>query len=492
MNPLFYLDGYKVSHREQYPKGTEYVYSNFTPRKARPEAAQDGMVFFGLQAALIKFIDELEKHIEDITLCGEDPPTHIAGEYQAVMQQYLGDFDYPQHIEDFVVYYMENGELPIKVKALPEGSLVPFGVPAMTMVNTNPNFFWFVNYLETYLSSQLWKPCTSATTARRFRKLFDDYAEATGADKSFVDFQGHDFSFRGMSNVEDAMTSGAAHLLFFKGSDTVPAFGFIDDYYPGTDFPLASVPATEHSVMCAGGEDDERATFERLITEVYPKGIVSIVADTWDFFGVLTDIAPSLKDEIMARDGKVVFRPDSGVPNLIVNGNPDSEDEDERKGALQILWEQFGGTTNEKGFKVLDPHVGLIYGDGIDIVMAEKILQGMADNGFASSNIVLGLGSFTYQYATRDTYGTVCKATHVTINGEDKPIFKQPKTGAWKTSHKGLLRVDLVDGKFQVTQDVTREEEEQGELVTVYDKGLVEDKIQGFESIREKALGTLD
>lgn len=470
MHVVFLKDSYKAGHRPQYPDNTTLVYSNFTARKSRVEGA-DGMVFFGLQAALKKLIEQFTTHDRHA----------VVREYKQLMSEHLGyDFD-AEHINALISETERHG-LPIKVKALPEGTLVPFQTPCFTLYNTKPEFFWLTNFLETYLSAQIWKPCTSATTARRFRKLFSDYAALTGADQGFVDFQGHDFSMRGMSCVEDAANSGMAHLLYFKGTDTIPAILNAKKYY-GANTCGFSVNATEHSVMCAGGEFEEQATFNRLL-DIYPEGILSIVSDTWDLWAVLTEILPSVKDRILARNGKVVVRPDSGVPNLILNGDPDGKAEVEKKGALRLLHEEFGGNPNKAGFREIDPHVGLIYGDGINFSMGEEILYGMAANGFSSSNTVLGLGSYTYQYVTRDTYGTVCKATYCEVNGEPRPIFKKPKTGAWKTSHKGLLRVNE---DLSVSQDVTWEEEGQGLLRTVFEDGkLVVD--EDFETVRARAL----
>ena len=190
-----------------------------------------------------------------------------------------------------------------------------------------------------------------------------------------------------------------------------------------------SVPATEHSVMCMGTKDNEIGTFERLITELYPTGIVSIVSDTWDFWQVITEYLPQLKSRIVARDGKVVIRPDSGDPVKIIVGDKDAvPGSPEYKGAIECMWEVFGGTVTEKGYKLLDSHIGLIYGDSITLQRQEAILGGLKEKGFASFNVVLGIGSFTYEYVTRDTYGFAMKATYGEVNGEPRNIFKDPKT----------------------------------------------------------------
>jgi nicotinamide phosphoribosyltransferase len=360
-----------------------------------------------------------------------------------------------------------------------------------------PDFFWLTNFLETILSATIWKPCTSATLARKYKKLLLNFAEETGVDPSFVGFQGHDFSFRGMSGAEDAAMTGAGHLTSFVGTDTVPAIDFLEDYYnANADKELVgcSVPATEHSVMTLNakfgeGEPDEYDSFKRLITELYPNGIVSIVSDSFDFWGVLTKILPSLKAEIMARDGKVVIRPDSGDPVKIVAGYTEDEvyldngyfkevgtdkilDLNEINGAVEVLWETFGGTVTDKGFKSLDSHIGLIYGDSITLDRANEILTRLKNKGFASNNIVFGIGSYTYQYQTRDTLGFAVKATAGIVNGEVKEIFKKPKTDdGMKNSAKGFLTVviDPIDGQYHLYDEV--EAGTDSELLPVFEDG---------------------
>mgnify|MGYP003988836539 CR=1 FL=1 len=242
------LDFYKTDHRRQYPEGTEFVYSNFTPRSSRVDGVEH-MVFFGLQFAIQEYlIDRM-----NVTFF-QRPKAEVVDDYIRRMDNALGKGAIePEHIEAL----HDLGYLPIMIKALPEGTRVPMGTPAFTMVNTHKDFGWVTNYFETLLSSLIWKPCTSATTAYGFKKLFVKYAEVTGADVTFTDFQGHDFSFRGMSGFEDACVSGAAHLLSFKGTDTVPAIDFLEMFYGAdsdSDFIGGSVAATEHSVTSASIE----------------------------------------------------------------------------------------------------------------------------------------------------------------------------------------------------------------------------------------------
>ena len=432
--PLTLIDFYKADHRSQYPKGTTTVFSNWTARKSRI-ADIDSVVFFGLQYFVKEYL---------ITRWNRDffdrPKDEVVSRYARRMTN-AGINISVDHIEQL----HDLGHLPVEVRALPEGTAVPIGVPMFVLWNTNPDFFWITNYLETSLSSIVWGPSTAATIAGKYRRIFDHWVKATGGDTDFVDWQGHDFSYRGMYGTEAAMLSGAGHLLSFTGTDTVPAIDFMEDYYGAdSDKELigGSVPATEHSVMSMGTQDDEIETFHRLVTETYPNGIVSIVSDTWDYWKVWTEYLPALREEILGRDGVVTIRPDSGDPVKILVGDPDAPvGSPEHKGSYEMAWEVFGGTVNELGYKVLDPHINLIYGDSITPERAEAICAGVAAKGFVPKN-VFGIGSYTYQYNTRDTFGFAMKATAGEIDGELREIFKDPKTDdGTKRSARGLLAV---------------------------------------------------
>jgi nicotinamide phosphoribosyltransferase len=351
------------------------------------------------------------------------------------------------------------------------------------MYNTLPEFFWLTNYFETILSTTVWLPCNSATIACQYRKILDQYAEETSSVPEFVDWQGHDFSMRGMAALEAALISGSGHLLCFTGTDTIPAVDFLEKYYNAnsdTELVGGSVAATEHSVMSMGTTAGEQETFKRLITEVYPKGIVSVVSDTWDLWKVLTDYIPNLKEEILHRDGKLVIRPDSGDPVKIICGDPDSQDPNAKKGVVKLLWDTFGGMVNEKGYKELDSHIGAIYGDSITLERAKHICEGLKQNGFASTNVVLGVGSFTYQYNTRDTFGFAMKATYGEVNGEGREIFKDPITDdGTKKSARGLITIIKEEGEYKMIDQVSWKEEGEGELKEVFRDGkiLVEEKL---------------
>jgi len=477
LNPLNAIDFYKADHRRQYPDGTEYVYSNFTPRSSKLAPVLDDydqrVVFFGLQGFIKSFLME----IWDENFFSQ-PKAEIIADYQKRMDTSLGEGAIPvDHIEAL----HDLGYLPIRIKALPEGVRVNMRVPMLTVVNTKPEFFWLTNYLETCLSAGLWKSCATATLAYEYKKLLKAGYEKTGADPAGIGVQVHDFSFRGMSGIYDAAQSGAGHLTSFIGTDTVSAIDYLETYYNGSGIgPVGvSVPATEHSVMCMGTKEDEIGTFRRLIKDLYPKGIVSIVADTWDFWQVITEFAAELKEAILARQldanglAKVVFRPDSGDPVKILCGDPGAPAGSPAfKGAVECLWDIFGGTETVKGYKCLHERVGLIYGDSITLERARDIMARLEEKGFAASNVVFGVGSYTYQYMTRDSFGFAMKATWGQVNGEGRSIFKDPITDSGlKKSAKGLLRVEKEGDDFVLYDEQSREQEETGALQTVYEDG---------------------
>lgn len=480
MNPLLLTDGYKADHRRQYPDGTTLVYSNWTPRKSRIKDV-DEVIFFGLQYFIKKYI--IEDFENDFF---KRPKAEVVKKYARRLNNYLGPNETgTAHIEAL----HDLGYIPMVFKALPEGVSVPVRVPMFTMYNTLPEFFWLTNYFETLLSAVVWLPCNSATIAHQYRKVLDKYAAETSSAPEFVDWQAHDFSMRGMGGIEASLTSSAGHLLSFTGSDTIPAIDFLEEYYNAdsdNELIAGSVPATEHSVMCMGTTEGEYETFKRLICDVYPKGIVSIVSDTWDLWKVLTDYLPRLKDVISGREGKVVVRPDSGNPADILCGNPAGKTEQERKGVVELLWDVFGGAVNDKGYKELIPQIGAIYGDSITIDRATAICERLKQKGFASTNVVLGIGSFTYQYNTRDTFGFAMKATYGEVKGEGREIFKDPITDdGTKKSAKGLMKVVKANGSYILIDQVSWEEERTGELREVFRDGkLLID--QSLAEIRER------
>lgn len=535
-------DGYKVGHGSMYADGTTKVYSNLTPRSDKiyrrncTEFYGGNLVFVGAQGA----VQEIKELWDDSFF--SQPKEKVIGKYAARMAIYLGgEVAATQQLAEL----HDLGYLPLEFKALPEGSIVPMGIPVITVTNTVPSAFWLVNYLETVISDLTWKTATNATIAREYKKICQHFAALTGVDDFTVSIQCHDFSMRGLSGPEDAARSGFAHLTSFIGTDTLPAMDYAEDYYDAEGLIAISVPATEHAVATnnilsieqalsaktLGSRDrlrlDAETMFmEDLITRKFPTGIVSYVADSFDFWSVLTDILPNLKDVIISREaaglapGKLVIRPDSGDPVLVVCGYRTSKIEDvdasdidwvetellevdgkyfeyevdseyqygeeyghrftlgkevpvhEVKGAIECLWETFGGTVTEKGYKLLDSHIGLIYGDSITTKRALEILTRLEQKGFASGNVVFGVGSYTYQCNTRDTFGFAVKATYSVVNDNAVNIFKDPKTDSKKKSAKGLLKVEKDEnGKFVLLDQVSQSEEKEGLLQTILKDG---------------------
>ena len=798
--PSLICDFYKTSHYNQYPKDTEFLYSTLVPRSNKYLPAVDRVVSINITGFLKKyFVNYFNKFFFERS---ED---EVVKEYSDFIKRTLGIDDTGDHIRKL----HKLAYLPIRVKAIPEGRSSAIGVPNLTIENTHKEFAWLTNYLETLLSCSLWQPITSASIARQYRLLGEKYAAKTCDNNFHVSFQFHDFSVRGMSSLESAQTSGLGHLIYFEGTDNIPAITYADKYYSGKsakDWNPTSIPATEHSVMCAniakqqaeGKGRDETETYRKLITEIYPSGFVSIVSDTYDFWHNVGIVIPSLKDEIMTRNGRVVIRPDcysedtsiftkdgwklfkdlnkddfvaqvlddgtfdfvkplkyvkqyykgsmehftnhhktmdifvtpnhrmyyerdlkgkihqhiseaKNFPNLrnagkifrrsaigpnynkklsflerlkiafqadgayvtnsdnsirfsfskerkivrlkwILNNlglpykiydlsdgksefhikyenskneflkdfnwidinnlcsnwsrefleelrhwdssirndgrfkydttvykcaevveavaifagygvtysisednrkehfnnvhtlhirrdnrlstvNKETKDYDgyvycvqvpsgkilvkrnrctlvcgnsgdpvdiicgtvknggatpEEKGLIEVLWETFGGTINEKGYKVLDPHIGAIYGDSITLERAEQIFAGLEAKGFASSNVVLGIGSYTYQYHTRDSLGFAVKATSVIQNGVEYPIQKDPKTDPGKKSFCG--RVKVVNDKC-IDNMSSKGDYSDDELEVVFENGIVSHVDIG--TVRKRALSEI-
>lgn len=475
-------DFYKLNHRQQYPEGTEYVYSTWTPRSTYIEGVTS-VVAFGMQSFVKKYLIEyFNEHFFSRT------KQEVIDEYVRFIKHALF-VDEPEF--DHIADLHDLGYLPLQIRMVKEGTLVPLRVPMATVVNTDPKFFWLTNYIETLMSSENWLPATSATIALEYKKLLIQYAELTGGDMGFVPFQGHDFSMRGMV-VEASKLSGAGHLTSFLGTDTIPAISFLEQYY-NADIEKGivgtSINATEHSVMCAGGQESEYETYERLINKVHPNGMLSIVSDTWDLWSVLNDIIAPLKNDIVQRDGKVVIRPDSGDPVKILCGDAQSDDGNVRRGVIEILWDIFGGKINDKGFKELDSHIGAIYGDSITLARAEEICEGLMEKGFASTNVVFGIGSFTYQYQTRDTFGFAMKAVHVVINGEEKFILKDPITDTNKTKKSAtgrLIVTRLENSSEMVLKDgMTIQEQHDNHEIDLLEDVFVDGKLVREQSLDE-------
>lgn len=521
--PALLCDFYKISHRAQYPTGTEVIYSTLTPRTNKYAPKVDGkpidqVVVLGFQYLIKKYlIDFFNDNFFNV------PIEQVLNQYKTFIKNTLGVEDNGDHLKEL----HELGYLPLRIKAIPEGEAVGIKVPVMTIENTHHKFYWLTNYFETLISCTTWQPMTSASISLAYRKIFEKYSEETCDNNNHIMFQGHDFSMRGMSSLESAELSGLGHLVSFVGTDTIPAITAAEKYYKADGLVGTSIPATEHSVMSSHGLDDKK-TFEFLL-DLYSTGFLSVVSDTYDFWNVVENVLPSLKDKILNREGKLVIRPDSGDPVEIICGVDLSEafnfnslkeafnyyvnspvfgpkycvinediylvtstnifepsfklvtNEPYVKGLIQCLYETFGGYINDKGYKVLDPHIGAIYGDSITLERAEQILSRLKEKGFASSNIVLGIGSYTYQMNTRDTFGFAIKATSAIINGKEVPIFKDPKTDSgMKKSQKG--RVKVLNSETFV-DNLSKGQDEGGKLELVFENGQLV-KEYSFDDVR--------
>lgn len=484
--PSLLCDFYKLGHRPQYPAKTELVYANWTARSGKFLPGAKGATFLGMQAFAMEFL------IEYMDTNFFRRPQHVVSkEYESFVQHTMGD-PHPETMH--IIKLHQLGYMPLEIRALKEGTVVPFGVPMATIHNTKPEFFWLTNYIETLLSTQCWKPTTVATKAGMLRQLLNSFAIQTTGSTEGVEYQAHDFSMRGMSGLEDAARCGVGHLLHFKGTDTATAIMYAQQYY-GADIKDGavggSVNATEHSVMCAGGVDNEIATYRRLITQVHPTGLVSIVSDTWDLWYVLEHILPALKDSILARgDGpmdKVVIRPDSGDPLKIICGDPKAvPGSAEWKGVISLLDEHFGSTVNEFGCKVLDSHVGAIYGEKISLQTAHYICLNLKAQGYATPNVVFGIGSYEYNFVTRDTLGMAMKSTLVVVDGVERHIFKDPVTDdGTKKSATGYLAVVKGDKGLKLIDGLKFNEKIEGNLLEPLFKDGVLLRFQGLEGIRE-------
>lgn len=486
MNPMLLTDFYKTIHHNCYVGGLEKLVSYWTPRMSRKENMNE-VVMFGLQSFIKKFFIK----------CFNDeffnkPKNEVIEEYKRIIKYTMGKYYADtKHIEKL----HDLGYLPIEIKAVPEGTLVPIKVPMIQITNTHKDFAWLVNYMETLLSCYIWQPMTSATISHQFRKIINYYYNKT------VDINTRnkntacgDFSMRGMSCVESAMSSNAGHLLSFISTATIPTITYLEKYYNcniENEIVGLGTPSTEHSVMSSYTKNGEIDCYKKLIQK-YSKGTLSVVSDTYDYWSLITKELPKLKQDIMARNGKIVIRPDSGDPIKMICGDIESKvNTSEYKGSVEVLWDIFGGTINSKGYKVLDSHIGLIYGDSITVERCEEICKQLEQKGFATSNITFGVGSYTYQYNTRDTFGFALKATHSIVNEEERFIFKDPKTdnGNFKKSQKGMCVVYKDKNEKIIYKDeLTIKETEQYKdnlLTTVFKDGKII-KEYNLKEIRQK------
>lgn len=433
-NPMLLIDFYKAVHAEMLPKGITKSVSYYTPRMSRVKR-WDKVVMFGLQGFIKTYlIDYFNEYFF------KRPFADVMFEYKRVMDASLGEDTY--NIGKIINLH-KLGYLPIEIVALPEGTLVPIHCPMFGITNTHPDFAWLPQSLESLISAETWHPQLAATVGYTYRQIVNHYYDKTCDDNVSRARALGAFDFRGEECLESAVKAGAGWCLSFLNTATVPVIPYLEQNYncDCTKEPVAfGSPSTEHSVMCSNYavDGDEITLLRRLLTEIYPNTSFSAVLDSYDYWNIIDNVLPQLKKEIMEHNGCMLMRGDSGDCVEVVTKT------------VFRLWEHFGGTINSKGYKVLDPHVKAIYGDSITVQRCEEIYKILMENGFACSNVALGVGSFSFQCIeedgelkpfTRDTFSSCIKATYCEIDGKPTPIFKNPKDGGFKKSQKGCCSV---------------------------------------------------
>jgi nicotinamide phosphoribosyltransferase len=469
-------DSYKLTQWKQYPPKTQYVYSHLMSRGGQ----FDNTVFFGLQYILKKYLVGKVFSPRDIEVAN------------AFAKAHFGRSDCFNYTGWYQLYNKYEGVLPIKIKAVLEGTVVPVKNVLMTVENTDAEFPWLTNYLETILM-KVWYPTTVATLSREIKKLISTYHDISGSDLSGIPFKLHDFGYRGVSTEETAGVGGAAHLLNFSGTDTIAGILMLQEYYSPKppDFYVTeymkqeggkfdqpdmygfSIPAMEHSTVTSWGRDNEYQAMKNMLDQY--QGTVAIVSDSYDLSEAVNIILGwKLRQQIIHRDGVVVVRPDSGDPATTV-GN-----------VLEWLGDKFGYETNDKGFKVLNPHIRVIQGDGVNYDSIRGILAYIHNRGWAAENIAFGMGGALLQRLDRDTQRFAIKCSSITIDGIEQDVWKETKTDPSKASRRGRLVLGHNGGEYVTVKAEPGLIYTSDQLKTVYDHGkLIID--QTVDEIRKRA-----
>ncbi|WP_405267961.1 nicotinate phosphoribosyltransferase [Methanobrevibacter sp.] len=459
-NICLLTDSYKVTHHYFYPKGTEKIYSYL---ESRVGAEFNKTVFYGLQYILKKYLEGAVVTQEKIDEADRLISAHIG---EDIFNRKGWEYILDEH----------DGKLPVEIKAVSEGTPVDVSNVLMTVENTDKKSFWLVNYLESLLL-QVWYPSTVATLSAEVRKLSNFYLEVTGSSKDNRDFMLHDFGYRGATSTESSMLAGSAHLLSFSGTDTIPALTVPENYYNDPNLYGFSVQATEHSVMTSLGPEGEMDQILNVIDKA-KNGILSIVIDSYNYRNFLTeatikgsDLNRAINDFLKIEGNKVVFRPDSGEP---VSTTID---------CLNMLEEGFGSYQTDKGYRVFDSNIGLLWGDGLDYQKIRDILFAMKSNGWAAENIIFGMGGGLHSTVNRDTQRNAFKCSAQLRNGEWHDIFKNPLDSS-KKSKTGRFKLINENNSFKT---ILIDEDGEDCLRTVFKDGelLVEDK---FSDIKSRAL----
>lgn len=463
-NLILLADAYKYSHHKLYLPKTTKVYSYLESRGGK----FDHTVFYGLQYFLKQYLE------------GEVITSAHVEEANKILPKVFGRDDVYDPSKFEYIIEKHQGRLPIRIKAIPEGTTVPTSNVLMTIENTDPNCYWLTNFLETLLM-QVWYPCTVATLSREIKRVITQYYEETATPESFagIDFVLNDFGFRGVSSVESAGLGGSAHLVNFRGSDTIAGSMMALNYYGTKEVYGLSVPATEHSICTLLGESGEKQVFQHVIEE-FPSGILACVSDSYDIFrAVKTYWGTALKAQVLQREGTLVIRPDSGDPVLTLLK------------VFELLFEQFGFTTNEKGYKVLPPQVRVIQGDGINYESIKNIYAALKSAKISAENLVLGMGGALLQKLDRDTQKFALKCSYAEIEGKGVVVQKSPKEldedgnliESFKKSKGGQLKLIKDEQGYQT---VYADHPGTDQLETVFENGQLV-RSYTFEEIRKNA-----
>lgn len=517
ITPMLLTDYYKTVHHMAYKPGLEYLTSYWTPRKSRYEDI-DYAVFFGLQGFIKEhLIRQFDEHFFNV------PWEEIERQYTRIIKNTMGE-----HAAecDHIRKLHELGYLPIEIAALPEGTVSSIRVPLFSVANTLPGYGWLVNYLETYISVNTWQTINSATVGHRYRLRVNEAWNKTVSDKmvktippkgcamtnDLFDVSGPftipqtpasgacgDFSMRGMGSIESAVRSSAGHLLSFTGTATIGSICWLEDYYSADcekEVVGCGLPSMEHSVMETYTKEREAESYRHLICDVFTDETFTIVSDTWDYWNVVENVIPGLRDEILNREGKVIVRGDSGDPADIICGTKREcgGETPEERGTVECLWDSFGGYVNELGYKVLNEKIGAVYGDAITYERMCDIYDRLEQKGFSSACIILGAGSYSYQYATRDSLGMAMKATDCVVDNKEYAIFKDPATDrarggeSFKKSQRGLCYVYRdEDGKTAYIDGLTEEDMASGK----YDDNMLKPVFRDGKLLRETTLAEI-
>lgn len=463
-NLILLADAYKYSHHKLYLPNTTQVYSYLESRGGKFGST----VFYGLQYFLKQYLE------------GEVITEEKLAAANKILPRVFGREDVYDASKFEYIIREHQGRLPIRIKAVPEGMSVPNSNALMTIENTDPNCYWLTNFLETLLM-QVWYPCTVATLSRAIKQVITRFYEETATPDSFagIEFVLNDFGFRGVSSVESAGLGGSAHLINFRGSDTIAGSLMALDYYDTREVYGLSIPATEHSICTLLGEQGEKEIFQHVIQE-FPTGLVACVSDSYDIFRAVKSYwGKELKAEVLNREGTLVIRPDSGDPVLTLLK------------VFELLFEQFGFTENEKGYKVLPPQVRVIQGDGIAYESIIAIYEALKSAKISAENLVLGMGGALLQKLNRDTQQFALKCSYAEIDGKGIEVKKHPKEldaqgniiKSFKTSKGGRMKLIKEASAYK-----TVHEDHPGEdlLQTVFENGEVT-RSYTFEEVRKQA-----